>query len=60
MCRLNPGGWIEQAGDEFSIDEIVKEMYIELVELDTRLGLTPSEQLLQCLHSTTRWDIIKI
>ena len=35
-------------------------LYEKLVELDTRLGTTASEQLYWCLYYTTRWDIIKV
>ena len=40
-------------------DVIDKEVYSKLVELDTRLGTTASEQLFCCLK-TTRSDIIKV
>ena len=43
-----------------SDDEIDKELYAELVELDTRLGTRASEQLYKCLFYTTRSDIIKV
>ena len=43
-----------------SDDKIDKEFYNELVELDTRLGTTASEQLYWCLKKTTRSDIIKV
>ena len=35
-------------------------LYKKLVELDGRLGATPSEQLFECLRNTTRLDIIKV
>ena len=35
-------------------------VYKKLVELDGRLGTTPSEQLFECLRKTTRLDIIKV
>ena len=41
-------------------DVIDKEVYSKLVELDTRLGTTASEQLFWCLKKTTRSDIIKV
>ena len=41
-------------------DETDKEVYAKLVELDTRLGTTASEQLYKCLYRTTRTDIIKV
>ena len=43
-----------------SDNEIDKEVYNELVELDTRLGTTASDQLFKCLYRTTRSDIIKV
>ena len=43
-----------------SNDEIDKELYSKLVELDTRLGTTASEQLYWCLQKTSRSDIIKV
>ena len=43
-----------------SDDEIDKEIYTKLVELDTKLGTTASEQLLQILSHTTRLDIIMV
>ena len=44
-------------GECISID---KEVYSKLVELDTRLGTTASEQLYWCLQKTSRSDIIKV
>ena len=43
-----------------SDDEIDKEVYSKLVELDTRLGTTASEQLFWCLYYTLNLDIIKV
>ena len=43
-----------------SDDEIDREIYSKLVELDIRLGTTASEQLYKCLYRTTRLDIIKV
>ena len=43
-----------------SNDQIDKDVYSKLVELDTRLGTTASEQLFKCLYRTTRSDIIKV
>jgi len=39
---------------------IDKEVYSKLVELDTRLGTTASEQLFWCVFSTLNLDIIKV
>ena len=41
-------------------DGIDKELYSELVELDTRLGTTASEQLFNCVFNTLNLDIIKV
>ena len=43
-----------------SNNEIVKEVYTKLIELDTRLGTSPSEQLYYCLKNTIQSDIIKV
>ena len=43
-----------------SIDEMDKDIYSHLLELDTRLGTTTSEQLFACIQITTRSDIIKV
>jgi len=43
-----------------SNDGIDKDVYSKLVELDTRLGTTASEQLFESLTKTTRSDIIKV
>ena len=53
--------YLQQCNNESkSDDKIDKEFYNELVELDTRLGTTASEQLFKCLEKTTRSDIIKV
>ena len=41
-------------GDDFDI-----EVYAMLIELDTKLGTSASQQLFSCLQKTSRWDIIK-
>ena len=43
-----------------SNDEMNKEVYAKLVELDTRLGTKASKQLYDCLKNTTRSDMIKV
>ena len=66
--RLRKTGWVGFAAlylnqcnkEAKSNDEIDKEVYSKLVELDTRLGTTASEQLYWCLLNTTRSDIIKV
>ena len=35
-------------------------IYTKLIQLDSKLGTTASEQLYTCLRHTTRWDIIKV
>ena len=53
--------YLEQFHDESkSNDEINKEVYTMLVELDTRLGTKASRQLYDCLCYTTRLDIITV
>ena len=41
-------------------DEIDKEVYTKLVNLDTRLGTSPSKQLFMCIFFTLDPDIIKV
>ena len=41
-------------------DEIDFTIYTKLVELDSKLGTTASEQLRWCLEYTTRSDIIQV
>ena len=41
-------------------DVIDKAVYTKLIELDTRLGTTATEQLLGCLQFTLNLDIIKV
>ena len=36
------------------------QVYSKLVELDSRLGTTATEQLFQCLPYTLRFDILKV
>ena len=43
-----------------SIEKVDINVYKQLVELDTKLGTTGSEQLHSCLLNTTRCDIIKV
>ena len=43
-----------------SNDEIDIDVYKKLVALDTRLGVTASEQLYKCLLKTSRSDIIQV
>ena len=42
------------------INEADATVYQRLVEIDTTLGTTASEQLFWCLYHTTRLDIIKV
>ena len=41
-------------------DEIDIQVYTKLVQLDSRLGTSLSEQLRMCLQYTTRSDIIQV
>ena len=43
-----------------SDNDIDKEVYSNLVQLDKRLGTRSSEQLNECLSHTSRPDIIKV
>ena len=43
-----------------SDDEIDIEVFTRLAELDSKLGTSASEQLLQILSQTTREEIIKV
>ena len=43
-----------------SNDEIDKELYAELVKLDTRLGTLPSKQLFMCVFLTLDLKITKV
>ena len=53
--------YLQQCNKESkSIDEIDAEVYSKLVELDTRLGTTATEELYSCLKNTTRSHIIKV
>ena len=65
---LRKKGWVgfanvylQQCTNESkSDDKIDKEFFNELVELDTRLGTTSSEQLFYSLFYTLNLDIIKV
>ena len=41
-------------------NEIDIQVYTKLVELDSKIGTTASEQLYVCLQCTTRSDIIEV
>ena len=43
-----------------SDDQIDIQVYTKLVQLDSKLGTTASEQLAKCLEFTARSDIIKV
>ena len=66
--NLKQNGWVGFADfylgrfDKQSkpIDEMDKDIYSYLLELDTRLGTTASEQLIGCLDHTVNLDIIKV
>ena len=52
--------YLDQCGEAKSEDEIDIQVYTQLVEVDSRLGISAAEQLFACLCRTTRWDIIKV
>ena len=59
-CKDFAEEYLERCNKESkSNDNINKEVYTKLVELETRLGRKASEQLFWCLCYTTRSDIIK-
>ena len=41
-------------------DEIDIQVYTKLMELDSRLGTTATEQLFYCVKITQRFDLIKV
>ena len=60
-CKGYASEYLERCNKESkSNDNINKEVYTKLVELDERLGTKASDQLYECLFRTTRWDIIKV
>ena len=53
--------YLNRCNKESESNEIIdNNVYGKLVELDTKLGTTASEQLYGCLNRTTRLDIIKV
>ena len=66
--KLREKGWVgfaevylyrcDQESKSENIEDV--QLYTKLVELDTRLGTTASEQLFKGLYRTTRLDIIKV
>ena len=53
--------YLDQCNVELkSDDQIDIEIYKELGKLDSKLGISASEQLRLCLQFTTRADIIKV
>ena len=41
-------------------DEIDIRLYTKLVQLDSKLGTTATEQLFWCIHFSLRFDLIKV
>ena len=53
--------YLQHCDEKSNSNEIFDiEVYKKLVELDTKLGTTASEQLYKCLQHTTRLDIMKV
>ena len=53
--------YLENFNTESNSNEIIDiKVYKMLVELDTKLGTTTSEQLIKCLYRTTRLEIIRV
>ena len=42
------------------INEADAKVYQGLIDIDSKLGTEPSQQLWACLNWTSRWDIIKV
>ena len=55
--KINLHGYIVKSNSDERIDI---QVYTKLVQLDSRLGTTASEQLAKCLLLTSRSDIIKV
>ena len=63
-----PGEWIGFAHiylgrcstESIPDDEINKHVYTQLVGLDSKLGITLTEQLYYCLNHSLRLDLIKV
>ena len=53
--------YLQRCGKRSHPNNVIdKELYSKLVELDTRLGTTSSEQLFKCVLNTSNLDIIKV
>ena len=53
--------YLDRCDAESDSNEIIDiHVYKKLVDLDTKLGTTVSDQLYRCLCHTTRSDIIKV
>ena len=52
--------YLNKCGELTKDDEIDIQVYTKVVELDSKLGITASEQLFCCLGHTTRSDIIQV
>ena len=51
--------YLQRCGTK-SDDEIDIQVYSKLVELDSRLGTTATEQLLQCIFHSLRLELVKV
>ena len=52
--------YLWRCNEENRMNEIDIDNYKKLVELDSKLGTTASEQLFHILNQTTQLDIIKV
>ena len=53
--------YLERCDKDSEIENIADtQVYSKLVELDSRLGTTATEQLFECLRFTLRFDILKV
>ena len=53
--------YLQQCWDESEFkNKADVSIYKQLIEIDTKLGTTQSEQLLECVFNTLRMDLIKV
>ena len=53
--------YLDQCDKESKTDDKIDiQVYTKLVQLDSKLGTTASEQLTKCLQFTTQSDVIKV
>ena len=64
--HVKKNGWVGfaelflQRFRDKSLTETDLQVFAQLVELDSRLGTTASEQLTGCLLLNVRWNVLKV